>query len=291
MVDISIIILTYNTADITLACLSSLITHYQKEIQLGVYEIIVVDNASADNTGDAITKLYGNQDSIKLLKNEKNLGFAKACNLASQQAKGRYLFFLNSDTEVKDRGIQSMVDYLDKQQDVSVLGARLIDNYKKPELSAGIFLSLGNILFLLLGFERLGFLRFAPEKLTTVDWVSGGAMLIRKEVFDTLHGFDEHFFMYVEDMELCYRVQKAHGTVVYFPEMTILHKKHGSADRGFAIIHIYQGIRYFFKKHKGRVVYTVIQLLLNLKAYSAILIGTLTNNTYLVQTYKKALQH
>lgn len=115
-------------------------------------------------------------------------------------------------------------------------------------------------------------------------------MLIRKSVFDTIGGFDEHFFMYMEDMEFCYRIKKSGYTVIYFPSSRVAHKGQGSSNRGFAVIQIYKGLKYFYKKHKSLPENIALSFLLFIKGISAYSIGVLTNNMYLKDTYGKALQ-
>ena len=115
-------------------------------------------------------------------------------------------------------------------------------------------------------------------------------MLVRKDLFTKLDGFDEYFFMYIEDMEFCYRVKKLGYAVYYYPKTKVIHLGYGSSNRSFAIIQIYKGLPYFFKKHKGYIQYLLVIILLRLKAIIAILIGVLTKNTYLVKTYKQAME-
>jgi GT2 family glycosyltransferase len=127
------------------------------------------------------------------------------------------------------------------------------------------------------------------NKKTSVDWVSGGFMLIRASVFKKLGGFDEHFFMYIEDMELCYRLKKAGLKVIYYPEAKAKHVGQASSNRTFAIINIFKGISYFYKKHRSLIEYYIVKSLLMIKALIAIFIGIVSGNAYLRRTYKQAL--
>lgn len=113
--------------------------------------------------------------------------------------------------------------------------------------------------------------------------------MIRSDLFKKLSGFDEKFFMYMEDMELCYRGKLLGADTYFYHNITIVHKELGSSNRTFAILNIYNGLLYFYKKHKGNVGYFTIKLLLVTKALIAILVGILTNNNYLKLTYRKAL--
>lgn len=113
--------------------------------------------------------------------------------------------------------------------------------------------------------------------------------MIRREVFRKLEGFDRNIFMYVEDMELCFRVKKLGYNIVFSPESSLYHAEYGSSNRTFAIINIYKGILYFYKKHKPWQ-YLIVKVLLAAKALVAICIGVLTNNSYLKDTYRQGLR-
>ncbi len=296
MASLSIIILTYNTKDVTVKCLQSLFRQYKNQLQKREFEVIVVDNASTDGTLDAIGNLrsqFSNSwTNLTLINNKENFGFAKGNNIGVAQAKGKYVFFLNSDTEIKDDGLERMVSYMESStNNIGILGAKLHNADGSTQTSAGVFYSLPQVFFMLLGGERFGFLRKSPKKITDVDWVSGAALMMQKKLFDQLRGFDEHFFMYVEDMDLCYRVMKNGKKVVFYPNVHIVHMEQGSSDRSFAILHIYKGLLYFYKKHKNYIQYIIVKVLLMLKALLAIMIGIVTGNRYLVSTYRKALIH
>ena len=115
-------------------------------------------------------------------------------------------------------------------------------------------------------------------------------MFVRRAVFEKIGGFDEQFFMYIEDMELCYRVQKAGYGVLINPQVRVTHLGQGSSNKTFAILNIFKGLLYFYKKHKSKVEYKVVKLMLRSKAYGAILIGTVLKNQVLVSTYQQALK-
>lgn len=289
MTQLTIIILSYNTKQLTINCIESIILQYKKQLDDGTFEIIVVDNASRDNTVVAISNLKSKISNLKIIENKKNYGFAKGNNIGAKKAKGKYLFFLNSDTEVKDDGLLGMVDFLDKHENAGICGAKLINTDKTAQASAGNFYNILSLFLVLIGGERLGFVRLAPKNIRRVDWVSGGAMMIRSDLFKKLSGFDEKFFMYMEDMELCYRVKLLGADTYFYPNIAIVHKELGSSNRTFAILNIYKGFLYFYKKHKGIVGYYTIKLLLVAKALIAIFVGILTNNNYLKLTYRKAL--
>src|SRR3989338_4851441 len=140
MTFLSIIILSYNTKDLTFQCLQSVIKQYGKEIKNKEIEIIVVDNASTDGSPSVISHLrqdFGGQANLKLIQNKKNLGFSKGCNIGAKAAKGEHILFLNSDTEILDRGFLLMADFLEKNKNVGVLGGRLLNPDSTLQLSGG----------------------------------------------------------------------------------------------------------------------------------------------------------
>ncbi len=290
MVKLSIVILTYNTKDLTLNCVGSVIKQYEKELENSEFEIILVDNNSADGTVEVVRNSDLGIKNFKIIQNNKNYGFSKGNNVAAKNARGKYLLFLNSDTEVKDKGFLSMMEFLDKNLKVGILGGRLLGVGGLSQPSTGSFYNLPNLFLMLIGGERLGFIRSSPSGISKVDWVSGACMMIRAELFENLKGFDEHLFMYMEDVELCFRAKKGGFMTYFFPNVRIVHKERGSSNRNFAINNIYKGILFFYKKHKSYWQYLLAKLLLTLKAKVAIIIGITTNNNYLKSTYRQAIK-
>ena len=270
------------------ACISSIFEHYGDYLQRKEFEIIVVDNGSSDTTVSDLLEKF--KDTISIIKNSTNSGFAKACNKGAKKALGKYLFFLNSDTNVEDRGIIEMVTYLESNNRVGILGAQMQDKNKHFEKSAGNFFTLFQTLLMLFSLERLGFVRSAPRKIQQVDWVSGGAMMVKKNLFEKLGGFDEHFFMYLEDMEFCFRAKKQGVKTFFFPDVTIIHVKHASGSRTFAIVNIYQGLLYFYRKQKPFWQYKCIKFVLQVKAHMLSVSGRFFGNKYLLETYKSILK-
>ncbi len=284
MIKLSIVTLSYNTKDLTLKCLESVRDQYKKELGKKELEIIVVDNASADGSVESIK--YKN---IKIIENKENVGFARGCNIGAKAAGGKYILFLNSDTQVLDKGFISMIDFLDKNPKVAILGGKLENNDGSIQASAGKFYTLFNLFIMLLGLERLGFLRSSPTKIQKVDWVSGACMMVGRDIFEKLAGFDEKLFMYMEDMEICFRAQKVGLATYFYPNIMLKHKSWGSSNRTFAIINIYKGILHFYLKHKSKFEYLIVKALLIAKAEILILVGFLTLNSSLRDRYKKAI--
>lgn len=290
MVTLSIIVLSYNTKDLILNCLSGVVKQYANQLETRKFEIIVLDNNSHDDSVKTIKKEFAGTNYLKLIENKENLGFGKGCNLGAKNSNGKYILFLNSDTEVLDKGFLSMAEFLEKNPKVGILGGKLENNDGSIQFSAGKFYNLFNLIIMLLGLERLGFLRSSPNKIEKVDWVSGACMMVARSVFEKLKGFDGNFFMYMEDMEICFRASKLGLATYFFPSIRLKHKSMGSSNRTFAIINIYQGILHFYSKHKSHSQFVVVKLLLKIKAAFGIFVGAIFGNSSLVKTYKSAME-
>lgn len=282
---ISIIILTYNSSRYIDSLLSGILEKYKKPLKEKEMEIIIADNASQDQTLQ-IAKKYKD---VKVLENGENVGFASGNNIAAKHAKGEFIIFMNPDVELKHGDLFDLIKEFE-QEKVGIVGGK-IENYSgKRELSCGRTYTAFNILLLALGLEEKMGVRFAPNKQREVDFVSGAFFLIRRNLFEKLHGFDQNYFMYIEDADLCYRVKKVGYKVVFSPATTIWHMGQGSSNRTFAVANIYKGLLYFQKMHMGAFSYGLVRLLLKTKAVLLVMLGSISHNTYLTQTYEEALK-
>jgi hypothetical protein len=211
-VDLSVVILNWNTRKLLEACLRSLL-HSQPGLAL---EVLVVDNASEDDSREMVRRLF---PEVRLLCNPVNIGFGAGNNSALPQTAGRYVLFLNSDTVVTEGALVKMVCYADAHPDIGILGPKLLNPDGSLQYSCRSYPNLGT------GFFRntpLG--RLMPKNKFTsdyllqdwdhatprdVDWVSGAALMIRRTLLEQIGGFDEEFFMYCEDVDLCWRANHA----------------------------------------------------------------------------------
>lgn len=286
MSKVSIIILTYNSAEFIERLLRSILKFNKDED----FEVLVVDNNSEDDT---VKKLQGFKIKdlrLKIIQNKENYGFAKGINIGVKQADGDYLLFINPDAEWADGSIEDMLSIYHRNEKIGIVGGKFIDKNGKSEKSCGKFFGLFESVLIAFGMDELFGVRFSPEKIQRVDFVSGGFMMIERKLFEKLSGFDENLFMYVEDMELCFRAKQM-GRLAYFvPNATIVHEAHGSSNRSFAIKNIYRGILYFHKKHGNSLSYLIVKMLLVAKATVLVLLGKMINNKYLIQTYEEALK-
>lgn len=280
---LSIIILTFNTANLTKECVTSLIKIYKNEIEGKDIEVIVADNGSIDETVEVLRRFK----EIKVVENGSNFGFGKGNNLAVAKSNGEYILFLNSDVKVLDKGFIKMVEFLDENQNVGILGAKLKNTDGTDQKSAGNFYTIINLVFALFGGDSL--MRKSPKKIEEVDWVSGASLMIKRNLFEKLKGFDESYFMYIEDMDICFRARKLGFATYFFPDVKLIHKELGSSNRTYAILSIYKGILLFYKKHM-KLQYPFVKLLLIFKALISVLAGIITNNSYLKKTYSGAIK-
>jgi len=278
---ISIIILSWDTKSLLHDCLKSL---------KGNNEIIVVDNGSTDDSPQMVQKEF---PEVKLIKNLKNLGFGAANNQGMKVAQGDYLLLLNSDTVVGKDAPLKMATFLAENPQVGAVGCRLLNSDGSLQPSAGPFPSLG-VAFVMLFWEHWlkNLVRASFKKTTEVDWVMGAALMVRLEVIKKAGLMDEGIFMYMDEVEWCYRIKKAGFKVFFYPGAEITHLFGGSSKTGrqAPILNIYRGLIYFYQKHYSANQLKILKFMLKLKAGGAWLLGKITGNSYLIKTYVQAFQ-
>ena len=262
MTDLSVIILSYNTKDLTLNCLNSVVKDI-KNSSLSV-EIIVLDNASSDGSREAIEKLslLGMTEvrNFKFIKSQENLGFAKGNNLAAKKATGKWLLFLNSDTEIVPGTIKEMNEFLSNNPKAGISSCNLLNPDGKVQQQGGYLPRLSTVAFWALFLDdlpilsqflpsyqlrRKSFFSDSPKK---TGWVAGTAMWVLNDLWKKLEGFDESLFMYGEDVELCLRAGKLGWDVMLNPRVSVVHL--GKAGGGKWIQGEINGLKHIFKIHK-----------------------------------------
>lgn len=295
---LSIIIVNYNTRDLLRDCLNSIIRSNPLKDQLSSnYEVIVVDNASTDASVAMLKKEF---PQVKLFQNKQNLGFAKANNQGIKIAKGKYLLLLNSDTKIVAGALEKMIDFMGENPQVGVLGPKLLNKDGSLQPSAGYFPSLPVIfrqaLFLhkIFPFNHLKQFKVTRPafyaKTHPVDWVAGACFLVKNDVFAKIGYLDEKFFMYVEEVEFCYRCQKAGWQIYLLPQAKITHQGEGSGDRQKAILGIYQGLFLFYDKHKSGWQKVILKVILKTAALLRITTAAILGKKTLKSIYQKAYQ-
>ena len=288
---LSIVTINFKKPQLTLSCIASVYKQYQKQFERHEFEMFIVDNASGDDSVEIMKKGVekGKYNNVFLLPSKKNTGFGGGCNFGAVKAKGEYILFLNNDIQVLDTGFIGMTEFLDSRPHVGIVGGRMENENRTLQASAGKFYTFFNAILMIFGLQRVGLLYSSPTKIQKTDWVSGGCMMVRRNLFEKLEGFDENIFMYVEDVEICYRAKKLGYLTYFYPHSTTIHIGQGSSNRTFAIVNIYKGLMYFYQKHQTSWQTNVIKLLLKAKAICFIQVGKLLKNKYLQTTYAQAL--
>ena len=265
---VSIILANYNGAGLLTKCLSSVF-----DLTRGVsFEVIVVDNASTDESRDLIERDFPR---TRLLVNSENAGFSRANNLGARNATGSELLFLNTDTFLLEDSVSILARYLEQHADVGVVGPRLVFEDGTFQLSAGRLPSVGAELVdkILHTADRHAHRTMAPlyramfSSARKVGWVTGACMMVRREAFERVGGFDERMFLFFEDKDLCKRVHDAGWNTHYTPEPTVVHLRGGSSASAEeeAVRRAYREsqLRYY-RKHCGRPQTALVEAYLRL---------------------------
>lgn len=285
--ELSIIILNYNTPHDVIICIDSLYRSYTKELKSSKYEVVLVDNKSTNDSVNRIQSEIKNRKwKVAFIKANKNSGFGNGCNLGAMRAKGKYLLFLNPDTVLKDNSISKMLSYIEEHSDISILGGRMINRTGVSRKEGGIFPNFYHSTMMFLGLGQNIFMKFV-SKPSKVDWVGGGCMLIKKRLFDILHGFDQNIFMYLEDVEICYRARKMEYQVFYYPYTKIIHLEGKSSNNNFKITNTYKSYLYFCKKHKGKFEFMIVNFLFRLKFKIYYFYGVMAQNKDFIEIYSQ----
>jgi GT2 family glycosyltransferase len=240
---LSIIIINYNTKEITKNCLISLFKNLKSE-----KEVIVIDNASNDESVDELKSIFGH--TIKLIFNEKNIGFGPANNLGAKLASGKYLLFLNSDTIINNDFTSKLIDFFANNSRAGIVSPELLfENGQSQPHTYGKFPTIFGTIT-----DKFFRPKFNDDSSMEVDWVSGAAMAMRKEVFEKIGGFDENFFMYYEDIDLCKRLKDKGFAIVRLSGLSVTHLVAKSSANAKSIKKMYyRSQNYYFKKHHGYI--------------------------------------
>ncbi|MGC9001061.1 glycosyltransferase family 2 protein [Caldisericum sp.] len=302
--DFSIILVTYNSEDFIRECLES-IYNTIKNTKFS-FEVIVVDN----NSQDATVKMLRDFPEVKLIKNKENLGFSRANNLAFENSKGKILFFLNPDTKIISSEIfEEVYKIFSTNSGIGAIGVKLVDEKGKAALSGFSFEPWWSAILSLLSMQFIDFRIIKDEHLlkkinnlnhpVEVDWVSGGAMFISREVYSKVSGFDSNFFLYSEDVDICKRIKDRGLKILFLPYIYVLHyTSHSSKNFERRIDYRYRSLLLYAAKHykKWRYFLYKISLILNAieKLLFTIIFGKFIFNTYEFSVrkvnYKKALK-
>lgn len=269
--DLSILIVNWNVADLLDKCLES-IQHYTTGC---TYEVIVVDNASTDDSVERVQKKY---PWVKLIPATENLGFAKGNNIALAEATGRHIAYLNPDTELIEDAFTPLVLYLETHEKVGVAAPKLLNTDRTLQNSIGRFTCLNDLV-------REYFFRSKaeqqrtqhPEQPTLVDFALGACLIVRGTICREIGGFDERYFMYHEETDLCLTLREKGFQTIYDPLVSVIH--HGSKSSTSSVenrqrtLHENRKSQYlFFQKHYGFVRAKLAKLIILLAMLARIII-------------------
>ncbi|MDI6821507.1 MAG: glycosyltransferase family 2 protein [Actinomycetota bacterium] len=251
--DLSIAVISWNTKDLLKDCLTSI---FEKGCP---FEVIVVDNNSTDGSVEMVKKEF---PEVRLIQNPINIGYAKACNQAIEASRGKYIFLLNSDTRVFPKASDRLVEFMENHEDVGVVGPLLLNPNGSIQYSCRNFPSFGEAMvhaFFGVIFPSNPISRkykmadWDHKSERVVDWVSGAAICLRRKALEDVGFFDEGYFMYVEDLDLCYRMWKKGWRVYFTPDARVVHYIAESSKRQSMpmIIEFQKSMYRFYSKRYG----------------------------------------
>lgn len=290
-IDLSIIILNYNTKKVTMDAIKSIEKNYPEEVKSGLYQVIVADNASPDESLSAFHE-YKKDTEIKefyVVDNKKNVGFAAGNNKAIPFAKGKYILFLNPDTIVHGETLSHMIRFMDTHSDAGAATCKIeLPSGGMDEASHRGFPTPWNAFSHFSGLEKMspksqlfgGYIQGFKNLKTIheVDAISGAFLLVRREVGEKIDWWDEEYFFYGEDLQFCYDIKKLGYKIYYVPDVSILHyggvssgiKKQSqnitTADNTHKKImqsHRFDAMRIFYKKNYNNKYPKILNWLVN----------------------------
>lgn len=254
--DLSIIIVNYCTYELTKQTIYSVINTIN-EID---YEIFVVDNNSPDNSLNQLLSTFDGIDFIKFIKNDNNDGFAVANNLALKESSGEYVLLLNSDVVVNENTINNCIDFIKNHNNVACVGCKvLLENgqldkacrrsFPSPEVSFYRMTGLSKIFPNSKRFNKYNLSYLDDDGIYSIDCIVGAFMLIDSNVLNQIGGLDEDYFMYGEDIELCYAIKKLGYDIYYYGKSNIIHYKGASGKNKRLLYEFHKSMSIFYDKH------------------------------------------
>lgn len=250
--DLSIIIINYKTLPITRACLESIVNSDDTLIK----EIIVIDNASNDTSVSELKKAFPN---IVVIANNENVGFGVANNQGANKARGKFLLFLNSDTQLHKDTLRLLVDAI-KRDNATVATCQLRNRDDSIQPQGGALPTPSSLFLWASGIDDLPLVNsfFTSYQHRNIDffmrdqdmgWIGGTALVIKRELFQSMGGFDPNIFMYGEDVELCMRLKKAGESIKYYANPSLTHLGQASSSSKTSLMGEFVGLQYVISKH------------------------------------------
>lgn len=300
---VSIIILNYNTPEVTEQCILSVLKNTKK----AKFEIILVDNGSLPESYSYLRKKFSKSKNIKIIRSTKNLGFSGGNNLGIKKSSGEYILLLNSDTIVDGDVISEMAQWLDKNGDVGVATCALKNEDGTIQGTGGYFPTLLRVISWMT-IEDFPFVDklikpFHPHRSKSIlkndefykskreiDWVTGAFLFTRREVIDQVGAIDEDYFMYTEDTDFCYRAKKAGWKIMYLPKWSITHLGGKSSNREYPILTEFKSLKLFYKKHYPAWQMPLVRLFLKIGSLWRMVVFGLLYGKEAFSTYAKAFR-
>ncbi|SRR6266496_936802 len=269
---LSIIIVSWNTASLLENCLASILANPPTS----PFEIWVVDNASTDDSPRMVRESF---PQVHLIENRENVGFARANNQAIQRCMGKHLLLLNPDTLVASGALHALVNFLDQHPEAGAVGARILNPDGSLQITSHPRPTLSRELWRLFHMDALfPYAEYAPTKWRTkqpqeVDVLIGACLLLRKEVLDQVGFLDEDYFMYSEEVDLCYRIQRAGWCLFWVPQAEVVHFGGQSTKQvpTEMFLNLYHGKIKYFRKHNGWSAAQIYKLILMIAALSRLI--------------------
>lgn len=286
-IDLSIIIISYNTRQYLDRCLNSIFQSLKNSTLQ--YEVIVVDNGSTDGSQEMVQKMYPR---VKLMKNQTNVGFGKANNQGVKVAQGNILLLLNSDIEVQNQAIARLYEYFKALPIKSVVGGKLfnVDGSAQPSCGPAYTLLVIFTALFLKG-DHLHVTRYSPMMVKRVDWIMGACMMLSRNAMSDVGGFDEDIYMYMEEIDWQHRARKSGYQIYFYPNSHFTHVGAGSSgSRTTPILNVYRGLIFYYNKYYNNYKKYILRVILILKAVIAIGIFTILNKKDDQKLYWEALK-
>lgn len=297
--DLSIIIVNFNTKDVLKNCIESIY-----KFTTGIkFEVIVVDNHSIDGSIEMIRSFAKKYSNFKLIENSENVGFGVGNNFGIKKSSGKFILLLNSDTLLLENTLLKSITFMKSHKKCGISTVRLLNQDKTEQATGGSFPTLSKVFLWATFLDDLpiinrmldsyhphtnnGYFKSEHQQ----DWITGAFFMIRRDVLDQIGDFDKDFHMYVEEIELCYRAKCKLWEVWFTPISKIIHFGGGSSPNKInSVLGEFKGLKLFYKKHFPNWQGLILSILLFKAAFlRLILFGIVKGDKNYLKAYSKAL--